>query len=158
VVLAGWALAALRSVELVPHLRRSECATSGLRRLGEFAYGLTPQSGSPSRLRVHKTAALQNFLWAIMGRVLPVGRCFTLQTVRVSVFSRTAIHAPGGWALIENLPHVFTGDRVTVGNSSAYLLPQRQNDWFLLHGRLLVLLAQQCLPAAGGLRPYGHLG
>jgi len=107
---------------------------------------------------VHKTAALQNFLWALMGRVLPVGRCFTLQTVRVSVFSRTAIHAPGGWALIENLPHVFTGDRVTVGNSSAYLLPQRQNDWFLLHGRLLVLVAQQCLPAAGGLRPYGHLG
>src|SRR5882757_3748142 len=100
----------------------------------------------------------RNFLWTCLVGVLPVGRCFTLQTVRVSVFSRTAIHAPGGWALIENLPHVFTGDRVTVGNSSAYLLPQRQNDWFLSHGRLLVLVAQQCLPAARGLRPYGHLG
>jgi hypothetical protein len=66
--------------------------------------------------------------------VLPVGRCFTLQTVRVSVFSRTAIHAPGGWALIENLPHVLTGDRVTVGLTSTYLLPQKIDDWFLLHG------------------------
>jgi hypothetical protein len=57
--------------------------------------------------------------------VLPVGRCFTLQKLRVMVFSRTAIHAPGGWALIENLPHVFTGDRVTVGLTSTYLLPQK---------------------------------
>src|SRR5882757_4601590 len=99
-----------------------------------------------------------NFLWAIAGWIPPVGRCFTLQTVRVSVFSRTAIHAPGGWALIENLPHVFTGDRVTVGNSSAYLLPQRQNDWFLLHGRLLVLVAQQmpaCCRRAAPLRALG---
>src|SRR5882762_11599273 len=75
-----------------------------------------------------------------------VAECFTEGRLRVSVFSRTAIHAPGGWALIENLPHVFTGDRVTVGNSSAYLLPQRQKDRFLLHDRLLVLVTQQCLP------------
>jgi len=95
------------------------------------------------------------FLVGAYGAGTTCWRCFTLQTVRVSVFSRTAIHAPGGWALIENLPHVFTGDRVTVGNSSAYLLPQRQNDWFLLHGRLLVLVARQCLPAAGGCAPTG---
>jgi hypothetical protein len=47
-------------------------------------------------------------------RVLPVATCFTGTKLRVSVFSRTAIHAPGGWALIENLPNVLTGDRVTV--------------------------------------------
>ena len=80
-----------------------------------------------------QTAALHMVLVAVMEWVLPVGRCFTLQTVRVSVFSRTAIHAPGGWALIENLPHVLTGDRVTVGISSAYLLPQRQKLNFPRH-------------------------
>ena len=68
--------------------------------------------------------------------VLPVGTCFTLQKDRVSVFSRTAIHAPGGWALIENLPHVLTGDRVTVGLTSTYLLPRKQKDCFLLHGSI----------------------
>src|SRR5258708_38874670 len=57
--------------------------------------------------------------------VLPVAECFTASALRVSVFSRTAIHAPGGWALIENLPHVLTGDRVTVGLTSTYLLPQK---------------------------------
>src|SRR6266481_5730133 len=118
---------------------RACCLRAGLL---HWWHGTLLKSGS-------KTAALQNFLWTITGWVLPVGRCFTLQTVRVSVFSRTAIHAPGGWALIENLPHVFTGDRVTVGNSSAYLLPQRQNDWFLLHGQLLVLVAQQCFAPTG---------
>src|SRR6266481_5380330 len=96
---------------------RACCLRAGLL---HWWHGTLLKSGS-------KTAALQNFLWAITGWVLPVGRCFTPQTVRVSVFSRTAIHAPGGWALIENLPHVFTGDRVTVGNSSAYLLPHRKN-------------------------------
>ena len=35
--------------------------------------------------------------------------------VRVSVFVRTAIHAPGGWALIENLPNVHVGDPDQVG-------------------------------------------
>src|SRR6266481_8900715 len=64
----------------------------------------------------------------------PVGRCFTGARDRVSVFSRTAIHAPGGWALIENLPHVLTGDRVTVGLTSTYPLPQRQRISFSLHG------------------------
>src|ERR1700730_2907391 len=74
-----------------------------------------------------KTAALQNFLWAPADGILPVAECFTANKVRVSVFSRTAIHAPGGWALIENLPNVLTGDRVTVGLSSTHLLPHRQN-------------------------------
>src|SRR5258708_36298033 len=59
--------------------------------------------------------------------VLPVAECFTARKLRASVFSRTAIHAPGGWALIENLPNVLTGGRVTVGLSSTYLLPHRQN-------------------------------
>jgi len=54
-------------------------------------------------------------LWLVRERVQPVARCFTGGTLRVSVFFRTAIHAPGGWALIENLPNVFTGDRITVG-------------------------------------------
>src|ERR1700676_2202729 len=74
-----------------------------------------------------KTAALQKCLWALAGWVLPVARCFTAAGDRVSVFSRTAIHAPGGWALIENLPNVLTGDRVTVGLTSTYLLPHRKN-------------------------------
>src|SRR6267142_1370770 len=129
----------------MPQLRRSECARSGLRRLGEFAYGGLFKAAA-SRLRVHKTAALQNLLWTCLAAVLPVGRCFTGTRVRVSVFSRTAIHAPGGWALIENLPHVFTGDRVTVGNSSAYLLPQRQKISFSSHERCLVLGAQHAAP------------
>src|SRR6266481_9697610 len=87
---------------------RACCLRAGLL---HWWHGTLLKSGS-------KTAALQNFLWAITGWILPVGRCFTLRTVRVSVFSRTAIHAPGGWALIENLPNVLTGDRITVGLSS----------------------------------------
>ena len=73
-------------------------------------------------------------LWAVACEVLPVAECFTAGWVRVSVFSRTAIHAPGGWALIENLPHVLTGDRVTVGLTSTYLLPHRKKHRFSLHG------------------------
>jgi len=65
-----------------------------------------------------KTAALQELLVGLAGWVLPVAECFTARRLRVSVFSRTAIHAPGGWALIENLPNVLTGDRATVGLSS----------------------------------------
>jgi hypothetical protein len=78
-----------------------------------------------------KTTALRKLLVLLADGVLPVGRYFTGTWVRVSVFSRTAIHAPGGWALIENLPNVLTGDRVTAGFSSAYLLPQQTKDWFL---------------------------
>jgi len=37
------------------------------------------------------------------------------------VLSRTAIHAPGGWALIENLPNVLSGDRATVGFSTTVI-------------------------------------
>src|SRR5260221_4835384 len=77
--------------------------------------------------QVQKAELRQNFLWAPADGVLPVATCFTARRLRVSVFSRTAIHAPGGWALIENLPNVLTGDRVTVGLSSTYLLPHRQN-------------------------------
>src|SRR5216683_5606369 len=63
------------------------------------------------------------FTWPLRGdRIIglrqPVAECFTARRLRVSVFSRTAIHAPGGWALIENLPNVLTGDRITVGLSS----------------------------------------
>ncbi len=80
------------------------------------AFGLMRESGG-------KTAALQTRLAhsKIVARangVLPVAECFTARRLRVSVFSRTAIHAPGGWALIENLPNVLTGDRITVGLSS----------------------------------------
>src|ERR1700724_3370703 len=86
-----------------------------------------------------KTAALQNFLWAPADGILPVGECFTANKVRVSVFSRTAIHAPGGWALIENLPNVLTGDRVTVGLTSTYLLPHRKKHRSSLHGVCVLL-------------------
>ena len=37
------------------------------------------------------------------------------------MLSRTAIHAPGGWALIENLPNVLLGDRATVGFSTTVI-------------------------------------
>ncbi len=37
------------------------------------------------------------------------------------MLSRTAIHAPGGWALIENLPNVLSGDRATVGFSTTVI-------------------------------------
>jgi hypothetical protein len=47
------------------------------------------------------------------------------------VLSRTAIHAPGGWALIENLPHVLSGDRATVGFSTSVIpSPEDKNIRF----------------------------
>jgi hypothetical protein len=49
------------------------------------------------------------------------------------VLSRTAIHAPGGWALIENLPHVLSGDRATVGFSTTVIpSPEDKNIRFSL--------------------------
>src|SRR5260370_9958057 len=96
-----------------------------------------------------KTAALQTRLAhsKIVARangVLPVAECFTARKLRASVFSRTAIHAPGGWALIENLPNVLTGDRVTVGLSSTVTPSLKRKLRFSLHEQSVVFVAQGC--------------
>jgi hypothetical protein len=82
---------------------------------------------------------------ALANRVLPVATCFTGTKLRVSVFSRTAIHAPGGWALIENLPNVLTGDRVTVESWSTEI-PSPEDKAFvsLCADPFVGLGTQQC--------------
>jgi hypothetical protein len=112
------------------------------------AFGLMRESGG-------KTAALQTRLAhsKIVARangVLPVAECFTARRLRVSVFSRTAIHAPGGWALIENLPNVLTGDRVTVGLSSTVTPSLKIKLRFSLHERSVVFVAQGCCASHQG--------
>jgi len=97
-----------------------------------------------------KTAALQELLVGLAGWVLPVAESFTARRLRVSVFSRTAIHAPGGWALIEILPNVLTGDRATVGLSSTVTPSLKIKLRFSLHERSVVFVRRgACLQQAG---------
>src|SRR6266481_3903429 len=95
------------------------------------------------------------FTWPLRGdRIIGlrqgVAECFTARRLRVSVFSRTAIHAPGGWALIENLPNVLTGDRVTVGLSSTVTPSLKIKLRFSLHERSVVFVAQGCCASHQG--------
>jgi hypothetical protein len=55
--------------------------------------------------------------------------------------------------LIENLPNVLTGDRITVGLSSTVTPSLKIKLRFSLHERSVVFVAQGRLPAAGRLRP-----
>jgi hypothetical protein len=102
----------------------------------------------PKSRRVSRTPKKRHSPTCIVApanRVLPVATCFTGTKLRVSVFSRTAIHAPGGWALIENLPNVLTGDRVTVELWSTEI-PSPEDKAFvsLCANPFVGLVTQQC--------------
>jgi len=118
----------------------------------EFDDAVQSQSGSPSRLRVHKTAHSKISCGPITGWVLPVGRCFTLQTFVLVFFPVPPFSARRLGSDREPATRFYgrpRNGRKFVGVPSS----PKTNDWFLLHGRLLVLVAQRCLPAAGGCAP-----
>jgi hypothetical protein len=114
-----------------------------------FAPRLTAQKAAARPPQSKKRDSLARIV-ALANGVLPVATCFTAAEVRVSVFFRTAIHAPGGWALIENLPNVFTGDRIVVGLWSTEIpSPEDKALVSLCAEECVSRLAQRCPEDAG---------